>query len=69
MTAKLGPEAERALINVGTNRQGATLNAREPASVTEQLRMEGLIGRDGGLTQAGSIERERLVSRRLDDLF
>ena len=69
MTAKLdlSEDARTALINAGTNRQGAKVMATWP--VHKELVAAGLIGDGGGLTRAGTIERERLVTEALDDLF
>lgn len=68
MTAKLSAGAERALINTGSNRQGATIPSTTTQEVAQELRRAGLVGLMG-LTRAGTIARERLVNRVLDEAF
>lgn len=63
----LSPDATAALVNVGTNRQGATVHATGDAFW--ELEAAGLIGIKGGLTRKGSIEREKMVTRLLDVAF
>ena len=64
---KLSEAARTALINAGTNRQGAAVKA-DPVVVTE-LYDFGLVGLGDGLTRRGSIERERIMSAELDRAF
>lgn len=64
---QMSQSAERALINVGTNRQGATVQA-DPDTLAE-LSARGLVGRSGGLTRSGTIKRQVLVNRVLDEAF
>lgn len=69
-TVNLSKAAQELLISIGTNRQGAKLNApTAPVAVRLELRDAGLIGKDSGLTRKGSIARERLVSAALDEAF
>lgn len=52
--------AQEALINIATNRQGATPSPITTADVLEELKTLGLIGKNNGLTRKGSIKRELL---------
>ena len=65
---ELSSEAKTALINVGTNRQGAVVHPNLPAGTLSELRRKALIG-EYGLTMAGSIARARIVAERLDAAF
>ena len=65
MTLKLSDPARKALHNVGTSRQGAKVTG-VPAFVLVELAHAGLIGAAGGLTQAGTIARERIVDASYD---
>lgn len=65
---KLSGAAKTALINIGTLRQGATLRPGTAEDVRLELADAGLVGRVNGLTRAGSIERQRLVSEGIDQL-
>lgn len=60
--------ARNALVNVGTNRQAATIPASTPKDVVAELQRAGLIGEGRGLTRRGTIERERYVNM-IVDLF
>lgn len=64
---QMSEAAKRALINVGTNRQGARVSAT-PA-VRRELLLAGLIGDLDGLTRKGSIKRESVLSAALDAAF
>lgn len=64
---QMSEAAKRALINVGTNRQGARVPAT-PA-VRRELLLAGLIGDLDGLTRKGSIKRESVLSAALDAAF
>lgn len=59
--------ARTALINAGTSRQGAVIDA--PLDVKWELENASLIGRGTGLTRQGSIVRERLMNEALDKAF
>lgn len=63
----LSPDATAALVNVGTNRQGATVHATGDAFW--ELEAAGLIGIKGGLTRAGSIYRQNMMDRLMDAAF
>jgi hypothetical protein len=70
MTAKLTPAARTALTNTnGGSRQGATIPHNTPAVTVAELREAGLIGFGLGLTQSGTIARERIQTEDLDNLF
>lgn len=64
---QMSEAAEKALINVGTNRQGAVVSA--PMMVQWELENAGIIGRGTGLTRKGTIERERIMNAELDRAF
>lgn len=68
METELTYGAMQALINVGTNRQGAVVKGA-PSWVVAELYSASLIGPDNGLTRTGTIKRERLVSNVLDAAF
>lgn len=59
--------AKQALINAGTNRQGARVAAS--LEIKWELEAAGLIGRGTGLTRKGSIVREQTVAEALDRAF
>lgn len=65
----LSRAAEKALIDVGTNRQGARINPRTPESALIELVNAGLIGPAYGLTRTGTIRRSRLMDRLMDEMF
>lgn len=65
----LSKAAEKALVDVGTNRQGARVDSRVPDAVLQELVNAGLIGSGYGLTRTGSVVRERLFQQRLEELF
>lgn len=69
MITSLSSAAIQALIDVGTNRQGATISARTANVVVKELRVAGLIGDGMGLTRRGTIARERFVHTMLVTLF
>lgn len=71
MHMELTQQAQTALINVGTNRQGATIPTTTPIEAQGELWVAGLIGRGnpGGLTRKGTIVRQRLVDTRLEEAF
>jgi hypothetical protein len=64
---KLSTKALDALVNAGTNRQGAKVTSRP--EVIEELRKAGQIAEGDGLTRAGTITREREMSVRMDEMF
>jgi hypothetical protein len=64
---QISQAAKDALINAGTNRQGARVQA--PLDVKWELENLGLIGRGTGLTRKGTIARERAVNEALDKAF
>jgi hypothetical protein len=64
---ELSHAALRALIDTGTNRQGAVVPAT--GGVWGELRTAGLIGDGGGLTRAGTIARQCESDRRMNELF
>jgi hypothetical protein len=68
--SKLTAEARTALINVGTNRQGARVlqPGVSPATFVELVEW-GLIGPNDGLTRAGAIVRQRLMDLALESAF
>lgn len=68
MNTELSDEAKSALVNVGTNRQGAVVS-NVAVSVEAELYLAGLIGPERGLTRRGTIVRERLVRAALDSAF
>lgn len=61
--------ARAALINIGTNRQGATPPPMTPADVLRELQEMGLLGKEWGLTRRGTIKRQLLVEDQLNELF
>lgn len=61
--------ARTALINIGTQRQGATAAARTAPAVIDELQRLGYIGKGHGLTRKGSIKRQILLEDTLNDLF
>lgn len=67
----LSEAAKTALINVGTNRQGAQADYfTNNVDALFELAEAGLISKSGyGLTRRGGIERQRLLSAQLDSLF
>lgn len=69
MTENLSAEAKTALVDVGTNRRGATISNRTPAAVVDELHQAGLIGGGLGLTRRGTIARDRLMTAALADAF
>jgi hypothetical protein len=66
---QLSPKAVEALINVGTNRQGASIWKGTNACVVNELRELRLIGSGGGLTRRGTIKRQQLMLAVMDELF
>lgn len=66
---EMSDRALEALVNVGCDRQGATISPYTSDRVVRELRALGLIGDDNGLTRQGSIERQRIMSVNLDTLF
>lgn len=68
MTTQLSPSAQSKLLEAKSSHQGAMVPFGDIPAWTE-LEAGGLIGSAGGLTRKGSIERERLVAKRLDDAF
>ena len=67
--ATLSPEALSALMTTGTNRQGAMVHLHPDSPVWEELFLAGMVGVGGGLTQTGSITREKHADALLNDLF
>lgn len=67
--AELSSDALSALMTTGTNRQGAVVQIHPDSVVWEELFMAGMVGIGGGLTQSGSIARERHADSLLDDLM
>jgi hypothetical protein len=68
--AALSDRARAALMNTGTNREGARVPvSRNESMLWAELTEAGLIGPGGGLTRAGSIARERHTNRVMDELF
>jgi hypothetical protein len=64
---KMSKQATAALINAGTNRQGAAIKA-DDATLAELVKLN-LIGPERGLTRKGTIERERAMNAALDAAF
>lgn len=69
MNVKLSTEAVKALIAVGTNRQGAMVTTAFDSSVLDELQRAGVIGDGLGLTRRGTIARQRLMDAALDVAF
>jgi hypothetical protein len=67
--ATLSPEALSALMTTGTNRQGAMVQLHPDSTVWEELFLAGMVGVGGGLTQTGSVTRQRHADALMDDLF
>lgn len=65
--SELSPAASAALVNAGSNRQGADVPATP--EVLNELWAAGLIGAGNGLTRAGSIYRQKMMTRLLDASF
>jgi len=65
---KLSRAAEDALVNASSSRQGAVLPEMS-AGVAAELVNAGLIGGEYGLTRKGTVERERVVTKRLEEAF
>lgn len=63
MTEKM----QTALINAEHGGQGAKVSA--DAITLQKLESAKLIGSGDGLTRKGTIERERLISAKMDELF
>lgn len=63
---KMSETAKRALLDVGTNRQGAKV--ADGVGAVELYSM-GLIGEGMGLTRKGTIARERLVNEAMEAMF
>jgi hypothetical protein len=64
---QMSQAAKDALINAGTNRQGAQVGGvREVMCELVDLRM---VGQHGGLTRKGTIARERAVNEAHDKAF
>lgn len=63
----LSEAARVALVNAGTNRQGAVVQALP--GVLAELEVAGMIGVKDGLTRSGTIARERIVTAMLDAAF
>jgi hypothetical protein len=61
--------ARSALIDIGTNRQGATCGPLTPREVLLELQAMGLLGKEWGLTRRGTIKRQILVDAQMDELF
>lgn len=66
---ELSSGALTALMNTGTNRQGALVPVGRNTMIRAELAEAGLIGPDGGLTRTGSIRRERHRNSLMDELF
>lgn len=69
MTVKLSDAARAALMNAPCSRQGATIPASTHGPVVAELRNAGLVGAYGGLTRAGTVERDRAVTALMDQLL
>lgn len=67
--SELSEAARTALMDVGTNRQGATIPTTTAVAVRRELGDAGLIGRTCGLTRKGTIVRERLMDAALEEAF
>lgn len=65
----LSTGAIKALVAVGTCRQGAAVNSITDKVVVAELQAAGLIGVGLGLTRRGTIVRQRLVQDALDFMF
>lgn len=63
----MSEQAKTALLNIGTQRQGAT--ARMPAHVIDELQRLGYLGKLGGLTRKGSIKYQLTLEDELDKAF
>lgn len=57
----MSEKARAALINVGTNRQGATPPPATDAATLHELTALGILGRGNGLTRRGTIKRQLLI--------
>lgn len=66
---ELTEQAQTALINAGTNRQGATIPTTTPIEARRELVAAGLVGACNGLTRRGTIARQRLMDIRLEEAF
>lgn len=64
---KLSAAATEALINAGTNRQGAV--AQGTSVALNELWNAGLIGPGNGLTRRGTIIREKVMTAALEAAF
>lgn len=67
-TAELTRELESVLISAGTPVEGAVVTSGSAGQV-QGLQLAGLLGGKRGLTRAGVIALERVLQRRLDELF
>ena len=68
--AELSDRARIALVNTGTNREGARVPVTPSESmVWAELTGAGFVGLTGGLTRAGSIARERYMNQLMDKLL
>lgn len=67
MTTNLSETAKKVLINAPGRQGGKVLLPEGP--LLRQLKADGLVGKDGGLTRKGTIVRERLVNAALDAAF
>lgn len=61
--------ARAALINIGTNRQGATPPPSTPVEVLHELTKLGILGRGNGLTRRGTIKRQQLMDDVMNETF
>lgn len=61
--------AAGALVDAGTNRQGATIPTTTPIEARRELVAAGLIGPTAGLTRKGTIVRERIMEEMLEKAF
>jgi hypothetical protein len=64
----LSEAAKTALIDAGTNRVGAKVPDVSMGTWVE-LKASGVIGVSGGLTNKGSVVRERLMDEKLREAF
>jgi len=63
----MSKEAESALVDAAGGHQGAKVTTDDDTGL--ELYAKGIVGESGGLTRRGTIVRERLLARRLDEAF
>lgn len=61
--------ARSALVNINTNRQGATPPPSTTPEVLHELAKLGYLGNGNGLTRKGTIRRQLVMDELMNDMF